>query len=137
MGRSDVAAPKALPRMNFVSTQSKANRVAMGSTGTAAAHTLVKVDSPGTPLAVLGTSVDGDTREYRKVQTGTLVEACTSLVVLAWQLAVSRQQVESTPQSVSMRHVDTDDRCKDKNHSYARWSPTPCPIVGPPQCSSP
>jgi hypothetical protein len=54
-----------------------------GNTDMATMRILEKMDIHDTSSAVPGTSVAGDTREYRKVQAGTLVEACTSLVV-AW-----------------------------------------------------
>jgi hypothetical protein len=98
MGHSDVAVPKALPQMNVSWTLSKASKVAMDNTDMAAAHILVKMNSPDTPSGVAG-----DRQEYMKVMTDKLVEARTSLVVVAWQVAVSRQHVENTSQSVSMR----------------------------------
>jgi hypothetical protein len=95
MDRSDVAGPKALPRMNVSWIQSKESTVAMDNTYMAAAHISVKTGIRGTSSSVPGTLVAGDTREYRKVQVDNLVEACTSLVVVAWQLAVSRQQEDT------------------------------------------
>jgi hypothetical protein len=98
--------------------------VAMNNTDMVVAHIPVKMDSPDTSSGVAGTSVAGDIQKYRMVHASILVEACTSLVVVAWQLAVNRQQVENTPQSVSMRLVETDDRGKDTTECYTKWPPT-------------
>jgi hypothetical protein len=57
------------------------------------------------------------------VPAGKQAEACTSLVAVAWQLTVNRQQVGNILQSVSMQLVETDGRGKDKAKGYAGWPP--------------
>jgi hypothetical protein len=55
-----------------------------------------------------------------KVPAGKQEVACTSLAVVAWQSAASRQHVGNIPRSENMRLAEMDDRGKDKAEGYAK-----------------